>query len=301
MVTIRSRGEGVLKNESIRLIARFYNNSGILADLDSFPNITIIQPSGAVLLGPTSAGVSRDAVGTYSYILPIQYNQSYGGYFDVWRGTMSGNNLVQEYNFLVLNSQIPESASDGYLHIGDDVGFNYSQNAIFNINKLMKALRARLNSRGLAKTKDEFGNTTYEDCDIFSVEQLTVFIAEALAGINYVPHFTFFTLEDTEIIDFLFDLIVQYAYFLAIESKVLLERGRELSINDNGVTFQPPGISDMMNSIMQLEINNWWDRVKLVKANMKPSPMGLGTATRLGASTNPQVARLRHLRQRQII
>lgn len=299
MVTIRSRGENVQLNESIKLIARFYSSSGVLADLDSFPLITIVQPSGAVLLGPTSAGVSRDATGTYSYILPVQYNQALGVYYDVWQGSMGGNNLVQEYNFIVLNTQMQEVASDGYMHLGEDVGFNYSQNAILNINKLMKGVRARLNTRGKAKTKDEFGNVVYEDCDLFSTEQLVIFIAGALTAFNEIPHFTFFTFEDNDIIDLFYDVLVNYAVILAIESKIAIERGRELQINDSGVTFTPPGVSDILNSIYGTQLNHWFEKVKLIKANMKPGPLGLGTMRSLGSS--PQLMRLRHLRQRQIV
>src|SRR5260221_1684947 len=133
MVAIRLRGEGVQLNESIKLIARFYNN-GVLADLDSFPLITVTQPSGVVLFGPSSSGVVREAVGIYSYILPIGYNLSLGIWFDIWTGTFSGNTVIQEYNFVVQSTQLPGINSDGYVKLGDDVPFNYSQNAIRNIN-----------------------------------------------------------------------------------------------------------------------------------------------------------------------
>lgn len=298
MVVIRERGENVQVNESIRLRARFYNN-GALADLDSFPQVSIVLPSGAVQLGPTSAGVSRDAVGTYSYIMEAGYNQSLGVYYDIWNGSFSGNTVIQEYNFIVLNTMMQEINSDGYAHLGDDVPFNYSQTAITNINKLMKGLRARLNSRGKRKTTDEFGNVVYEDCDLFSVEQLTVFIACAITAFNEIPHITFYTFEDTEIIDLFYDVILNYAVILAVESKLAIERGRELTINDSGVTFSPPGVSDILNSIYGAQLNHWYDKIKLIKQNLKPGPHGLGTMTSFGGNS-PQIARLRHLRSRQI-
>ncbi len=298
MVIIRQRGENVQVNESILLRARFYNN-GVLADLDSFPQISIVQPSGAVMIGPTSAGVVREAVGVYSYIMEAEYNQALGVYYDIWQGLLNGSVLIQEYNFIVLNTQMQGINSDGYISLGDETPFNYSQNAIMNINKLMKGLRARLNSRGKSKQKDEFGNVQYVDCDIFSVEQLTVFIATALTAFNEIPHITFYTFEDTDIINLFYDVILDYAVILAIESKLAIERGRELTIQDSGVSFSPPGVSDILNSLMGLRLSHWFEKIKLIKSNLKPSPMGMGTLTSFGGNS-PQIARLRHLRSRQI-
>lgn len=300
MVAIRLRGEGVQLNENIKLIARFYDNTGSLADTDSFPAVSIVQPSGAVMFSPTSMGVTREAVGVYSYIFPIVYNASLGIYYDIWQGTVGGNVVIQEYNFIVQSTQLPGINSDGYAKLGDDVPFNYSQVAIKNINKLIKGLRARLNSSGKSKQKDEFGNEIFVDCDIYSVQQLVTFIACSITAFNEIPHFTFFTFEDTEIIDQFYDVILNYSIILAIESKLAIERGRELTINDAGVSFSPPGVSDILNSIMGVQLSHWFEKIKLIKANMKPAALGLGTLTAFGGNS-PQIARLRHMREKRLI
>jgi hypothetical protein len=297
MVIIRSRGEFAMTSESIRLNASFYKH-GVLTDTSSFPTVTIVQPSGAVLVGPTSAGVSRLATGQYEFIYEIPYAGPLGVYYDVWQGFIDGYKVLNEYTFVVQNTQLPAINSDGYRHIGDDVEFNYSQNAILNINKVIKVMRARLNSRGKAKTKDEFGNVTYEDCDIYTVEQLATFAAEAITAFNQIPHFTNFTYEDTEIINMFLEVIAQHAVIYALASKALIERGREFQINDSGVSFTPPGVSEVLQTQYTTELNNWFEKVKLIKANMKPAPMGLGTMRQIGS--NPQIMRLRHLRARQI-
>jgi hypothetical protein len=79
----------------------------------------------------------------------------------------------------------------------------------------------------------------------------------------------------------------------------LIERGREFQINDNGVTFQPPGVSEILMTQYSTEYTHWESDVRLIKQNMKPSPLGLGTLRPLAAS--PQFLRLRHLRARQVI
>lgn len=295
MVTFRSRGEFVMPTEAVRLRAQFRGSDGSPADLDSFPTISIIQPSGTVLLGPTSTGVSRLDVGLYEYIHTVPYTGPLGVYYDRWNGTLNGFSVFGEFNFVVQNTQLPSINVDGYYKLGDDVPFNYSQNALLNVNKLIKALRARLNSRGFAQTKDEFGNITYENCDIYTVEQLATFAATALTAFNQIPHFTNFTFEDTEIISMFFEVILQHAVIYALASKALIERGREFQISDNGVTFTPPGVSDVLQTQYTTELNNWFEKVKLIKQNMKPMPYGLGTLRPL--NSHPQIMRLRHRRE----
>jgi len=53
MTVFRSRGEIINQTETVQLRASFYNMAGDLADLDSFPTIKIIEPSGNLVLGPT--------------------------------------------------------------------------------------------------------------------------------------------------------------------------------------------------------------------------------------------------------
>ena len=193
---------------------------------------------------------------------------------------------------------MPAVNTDGYIHLGDDPGFHYSQVATGNINKLVKAVKARLNSSGKSRTKDQYGNVIFEDCDIYTVDQLVTFIATSLTAFNQIPHFTFFTFEDTGIIDNFFEVLVQHATIYALASKALIERGREFNISDNGLTFQPPSVSELVNSQWSAELSNWWEKVKLIKGNMKPAAFGLGTLRPM--AVNPQILKLRHLRSRQI-
>lgn len=297
-MAVKPRSQIIMPTDTVRLDVVFKDGYGSPNDLDAFPSLTIVQPSGNVVLGPTSAGVFRTGVGTYGYDLQIGFQGPVGVWRDIWQGTVGGTPSYLEQMFVVYTSQTPAINSDGYKHLGDDPGFNYSQNAIGNINNLLKLLRARLKSAGKHRTTDEFGNIIFTDCDIYTVDQLVSFLAMSLCEFNETPHFTLFTFENTAIIENFCGILVQGAALMALSSQALIERGREFQITDNGIGFTPPTISEMLSTQWSTELTNWYDRVKLIKHNMKPSPQGLGTLRPLAAS--PQFRRLRHLRARRI-
>mgnify|MGYP000223265163 CR=1 FL=1 len=294
----KSRSQIIMATDTVQLKAQFKDSDGQPADLDSFPTISINQPSGNVALAPTSTGVMRIGDGLYAFNYDVCLNPAFGVYSDIWEGTLNGFPVRGEFNFVVHNTQMPFVNTDGYVSLGDDPGFNYSQTAIRNINLLLKSLRARLDSRGKSKFVDERGVEFYTDCDIFSVEQLVSFLAISLSMFNQIPHFTFFTFEDTDIIAQFHEVLVQGATIYALGSKSLLERGREFNLSDNGVTFTPPTVSDLMSTQWSAELTNHFETVKLIKANLKPFPTGLGTLT-VATARHPAIARLRHLRARR--
>lgn len=297
MVTIRNRGEIAQIGDIIQLRAIFIGPDGYAVDLDAFPQISIQQPSGNVLFPFTSSGVYRVTTGTYGYDFSVTTNMNYGVWTDNWRGTYQSVSMYQTLNFVINFSQLPAMNSDGYYHLGDIPGFNFSQTAICNINKLIFLLRARLNSAGKHETKDEYGNVILEDCDIYTVSQLTAFLITGLTEFNGIPHFTNFTFEDNYFIDMWGTVLVQRAALDALASKALIERGREFDVSDNGVSFKPPGVSDLLSSQWNTELTNWWDKVKLIKQNLKMPGLGIGSYRTLGVS--PQVMRMRHRRAGQ--
>jgi hypothetical protein len=300
-MTLTTRTQLIDVNDTVQLVAQFTNPSGVPTNLNIFPSVSIISPSGLVVMSPTSAGVMQLDVGKYQFNFTIPYNGPYGVWSDVWSGNMGSNLLQNSFEFIVVNSDVPRYVnSDGYVHLGDDPGFNYSQLAILNINKLMKTLRSRLNSRGKAKSQDKFGNVDYIDCDIFSVDMLVSFLVNSLSDFNQIPFFTFFTYEDTPIIDQFHDILVEGATLMGLASQALIERGREYVINDNGVSFTPPTMSEMLMTQYNSLLTNYYDKIKFIKASMRPNPLGLGVFG-VTSSISPSFARLRHLRSRRII
>lgn len=299
-MAIKARGELLEPTDVVNLTVIFYNNMGIPTNTDTFPQVSLVQPSGLVALPPTSVGVSQVDVGKYLYQFAIPINGPMGVWNDIWQGSIGGIVITSTLSFVVEHTDLPAINSDGYAHLGDDPGYNYSQIAILNINKLLKTLKARLNSSGKSKSTDQFGNVIYVDCDIFSVDMLVAFLANALTDFNQIPFFTFFSFEDTPIIDQFHDILVEGATLMALASQALIERGREYSLTDNGVTFTPPLVSELLNTQYNTLLTNYYDKLKFIKASMRPNPLGLGTLT-IGAARNPMFARLRHLRARSIL
>lgn len=297
-MTTLPRSSVIQPGDIVRLGAGFVGPDGLPVDLDAFPQVTIVAPPGGVVAGPTSTGVYRTAVGVYYFEYAVGLFPAIGVWTDTWSGTLDGFTVSQTFTFQVNTTQLPEINTDGYVHLGDDPGYNFSQDAIININNLLKSLKLRLNSSGKKQTLDEYGNIIYKDCDVFSTDQLVGFICQALTMFNEVPHFTEFTYEDTEVIHLFHDVLVQGATLIALSSQALIERGREFQITDNGIGFTPPTMSEMLNTQWQSELNNWWEKLKEIKHNMKPSPIGLGGVSFPGVS--PRIRRLRTLRARQI-
>ncbi len=300
MLTIKARGELIDVTDQVNLTIQFKDPYGNPVDTDSFPQISIIQPSGLVALAPTSSGVARTAVGQYSFIYTVPINGPYGVYNDIWVGYINGFRVETAFSFVVSHTDLPAINTDGYVHLGDDPGFHYSQIAIKNINKLIKSLKARLNSAGKAKSSDAYGNTVYVDCDIFSVDMLTTFIATALWDFNQVPYFTFFDFDDTDFIEQFGEVLVEGATLYSLASKALIERGREFQITDNGLNFNPPTVSELMNTQYSTLLAHYWEKLKYIKNSLRPSPRGLGVFS-MNSGINPAFSRLRHLRARRLI
>lgn len=297
---IKARGELIDVTDQVSLTIQFKDISGTPVDTDSFPTISIIQPSGLVTLAPTSAGVARLGPGLYSFIYTVPINGPYGVFNDIWVGYINGFRVETNFEFIVLHTQVPGINVDGYAHLGDDPGFNYSQIAIKNINKLIKSLKARLNSSGKAKSSDIYGNVIYVDCDIFSIDMLVTFLSTALWDFNQVPFFTFFQFDDDNFVDQFGEILVEGATLYALASKSLIERGREFQITDNGLNFNPPTVSELMNTQYNTLLSHYWEKLKMIKASLRPAPRGLGVFS-MNSGMNPAWARLRHLRARRII
>ena len=297
---IKARGELIEPTNWVNLTVQFKDTFGNLTDTDSFPTITIRSPSGLVIMGPTSAGVTHVSTGQYSFLFYVNIDGPYGVYNDIWDATINGFPIEATFSFIVAHTDLPAINSDGYVHLGDDPGFNYSQGAILNINKLIKMLKARLNSAGKAKSVDSNGNVQFVDCDIFSIDMLTTFLATALSDFNQVPYFTFFTFDETPFIDQFAEILVEGATLYALSSQALIERGREFQITDNGLNFNPPTVSEMLNTQYNTLLQHYYDKLRYIKNSLRPSPKGLGVFT-MTSSLNPAFARMRHLRARRVI
>ena len=300
LTTLTTRTQLIDVNNTVQLTVQFTDQYGNPISLDTVPKISIISPTGLVYYSPpTSAGVMQLDVGKYQFNFTVPFNGPYGMWNDVWQGISGGKQISISLQFAVVHTDLPAINDDGYIALGDDPGFNYSQNAIHNINKILKPLKARLNNDGKAKSTDQFGNVIYIDCSVFSTNMLVTFIANAITEFNALPHFTFFTFEDTLFIDQFLDILVERATIDALASQALIERGREFQITDNGVNFNPPTVSELLNTQYTTMLTQFNEKLKFIKGSMKPAPISAGTF-RIGA-TIPALRALRHRRENQIV
>lgn len=298
-MTIKARGQLIDVTDQVNLTIQFKDISGNPMNTDSIPQISITQPSGLLLLSNTSVGVTQIGVGQYSYIFTVPINGPYGVFNDTWTAYINGYRIEQSFSFIVTHTDVPAINTDGYAHLGDDPGFDYSQHAIKNINKLIKSLKARLNSAGKAKSADAYGSTIYVDCDIFSVDMLTTFLATALWDFNQVPYFTFFQFDEDYFVEQFGEILVEGATLYSLASKALIERGREFQLTDNGLNFNPPTVSELMNTQYSTLLSHYWEKLKYIKNSIRPHPRGLGVFS-MNSAINPAFARLRHLRARRL-
>ena len=300
--TVKPRSEIIGPSETVTLKAMFRGPDGNPADLDSFPTVTIVQPSGNVVLGPTSAGVYKISTGQFGFDYQVGLAPILGVWTDIWQASINGNYTGGSFNFVVHNfGQQPSLNTDGYHHLGDYVGTNLSQGSIKNVNILLRMLKRRLNSEGKKVSKDSFGNKIYVDCDIFSIEELFTFLCYSLEYFNLIPTFTFFQWDDTEFFKIYGAIIVQGALIHALASRIPIERANSLNLSDNGISYTAQDIADTLQNQYTTEWQYYQENLKAVKANMKSAPLGLGTVSG-SLGTNRTIYRnLSNMRARRII
>jgi hypothetical protein len=146
---------------------------------------------------------------------------------------------------------------------------NKTDQATKNRSKLIQLIKSRLSSSGKMKSTDGNGNTIYVDCDIFSNDMLNDFLTLSLSGFNQTPYFTFFDYDDADFVTTFAEVLVEGAVLQALASKSLIERGREFQINDGGLTFDPPSLSDLMQTQYATLIGHHFDKLKNIKSDIK--------------------------------
>lgn len=138
--------------------------------------------------------------------------------------------------------------------------------------KLIAMMKARLRSQGKKKVSSPWmpsDEVQYVDADIYSTEMLVTFLEMSLCDFNMVPHFTFYTFEDSKIINQFATLLVEGAVVYALGSQALIERGREFSTTDNGITFIPPSVSELLQTQYSQLYQTHYEKLKYIKLHIK--------------------------------
>jgi hypothetical protein len=192
--------------------------------------------------------------------------------------------------------------------LGDDVNFDFTDAEIYGVNVLLKYLKARLRSDGMKPRRDQFGafiydangNMVLEECNVFSDEILVAFLCSSLSEFNMIPFFTSFTFADEIIYKTFSHAIVEGAYILAVSSQSLIEKGRDFTISDGGISYQPPTLGDFLNTHYNSFLQSYRERLKFIKLSIRPNPVSFGTYSNLSSGA-PAFQRLRHARSRRIV
>lgn len=294
-----------IRGEDVVLSIQYYGTDGMESSADSAPSIEIRDEDGNIIVAETTDGVEESTTGLYEYTYSVDSDSDKGLWADTWTATIDGVELSTDLSFLVTDEVSSEA---GTIRIGDDVTFDYSESEIEGINILLYYIKARLRSSGVKPIRDEFGAYQYdsygnlqtEECNVFSDDILVCFLSQALSEFNMVPFFTAYTFGDDVIKTLFPHAIVEGAYVIALASQALVEKGRDFTISDGGLSYQPPQLGDFLQSHYGTWLSAYRERLKFIKNSIRPGPVGYGTYTNL-TSTNPAFTRLRHLRGRRIV
>ena len=294
-----------LRGESVDLSIQYYGPDGLPMDAEEGPSIKITNPDGTILVASTESGVKKEDTGLYVYSYDIGDSVDKGLWTDMWMATVDGVILSNEFKFLVTDEA---SAVAGSVTLGDSVDFDFSESELIGLNILLKHLKARLRSDGKKPARDQYGafitdgygEMVMEECNVFSDEILACFLSSALSEFNMVPFFSSFTFADEIIYKTFSHAITEGAYILALSSQALVEKGRDFTISDGGISYQPPALGDFINGHYQNFMTSYRERLKFIKNSIRPNPTSFGTFTNLSSGA-PAFVRLRHLRSRKII
>jgi len=290
-----------IRGRTIDLYVRFVDSFGNPANADDTPQVAIYDSAGTLRQRATDIGVgltNDDHDGLYYFAYEIPEDAPDGYWTDTWSAKIGDEDVTASFDFYVTSSGDIEADDSPVFVPGDDVPWDFTQDEVYGINILLKMVKCRVKNDGTRQVRQ--GDTYIEvPCAIFTDTELICFLVNSLSSFNQYPHFTQFKFSDPQIYELFAEIVVQGAVLLALAAQSLIEKGREFSITDNGVTYQPPAVSEILNSQYGAQLQDYKEKLKHIKTSLKPNPRGLGTFR--VTAINPNFLRLRHLRERQIL
>lgn len=289
--------DAVPTGEEIQLEIQFTDVAGNPKDSDSTPTIAIYDSVGTAVYASSSQYVDWKGTGRYRYELTVPDGYVSGEWTDLWIGAVDGYALTASFNFTVNSTgeiNAVGTVVDPKIEIGDDPWpslIDYSENAKANINVLLKMLKSRLRSTAFKPDGTK--------CNIFANEDLLQFLNIALSEFNLTPTITGYTFDDYLTRTLFADIITQGAMLQAWSGQAIMEAGREFSMNDNGVSLQPPPVSSTITQMFNVHLSDYRAKLREAKHNLRASPRGISAGSLF--ARNPQIARLRFKKEGQIL
>ena len=139
-------------------------------------------------------------------------------------------------------------------------------------------------------------NDTDSACQVFEDSQLFSYLDMALEDVNSHPMKTYYDF-DTLPRDW-FYCVVLGAYVFSLNSQSITEKARNFTVTDQGISYTPPDIPSHLTGIAQQMETKYQLMKEKIKANEKPSLLGIGSSRVL--MPNPSFSKMRHLRERRI-
>ena len=299
-----------VQGQEVALQIQYYDSCGDKVCADETPIVRITDLDNNLILTSESDDVDYLGDGLYQYIYRVPTDGDSGLWNDEWSASIDGAEINTSFIFTVVGSTtgLLANIGPGKIRIADDVSFDFSDAEIYGINILLKYLKSRLRSTGLKAIRDEngafitdgYGTIITEECDVFDDEILVIFLCQALSEFNLVPFFTSYTFGDQVIQTLFAQLVVEAAYVFALASQSLLEKGRDFTITEGGISYQPPQLGDFIQSHYGTWLASYRENLRFVKNSIRPGPRSFGTYSNMGSSA-PAFTRLRHLRSRRIV
>lgn len=133
-------------------------------------------------------------------------------------------------------------------------------------------------------------------CFAFSQDEIDLYLESSLWAFNAKPTFTNF--QWCNIQERWLDIISKGAVIFALYAQGLLEVGREFTINENGISFTPPPVSEKLHSYASAMMAHYEKELLDIKQNFRPMPGAVGIFDI--SAISPSLKRLRHLREKRI-
>jgi hypothetical protein len=302
--------DSAVQGQEVALQIQYLDTCNEPIEADATPEVEITDLDGNVIVASTSEDVSHLGDGLYQYTFRVPAAGDAGMWVDDWTALIDSATLNTSFSFTVVTPTLglTTNTGPGRILLGDDVSLDFTDEELAGVNLLMKFLKSRLRSNGRKPVRDEFGafvtdgygELVTEECNVFDNDILAAFLCQALSEFNSVPFFTAYTFADQVIQTLFVHIVVEGAYVFALASQAIVEKGRDFTISDGGVNYQPPQLGDYLQTHYGNWLSSYRERLQFIKNSIRPGPRSYGTHTNL-TSAAPAFTRLRHLRARRIV
>lgn len=127
-------------------------------------------------------------------------------------------------------------------------------------------LNTLLTNERNVKSSNPDGSATYVKTQIFSDIEIDNTIQQSVIATS-----TMIGLDEDIVIDNHSDLVVEYAWHLALLSKSCTEAGRRINIYEPGIEYTSPDIASHLMDVARILLDNWHRRINLVRMHLGKS------------------------------